>query len=207
MQLIIATMPEPEILPACKRAGRITGTFLTADKSEDGFQTLAAASLILEFEGIAGSRHRGWTRAADVRAPHAPRRAPIRNTRALTIVSMEDLAEAARRMDIADIDPRWIGANLLVEGFERFSFLPRGTHLICDGGAILIVEDQNAPCRFSGAAIANHTPGRPELEFDFPRQAARLRGVVASVEHPGTIAPGCAVTARIPEQWLYRSDP
>lgn len=203
LQLGMAMMPEPEVVPPQKRAGRVVAVYMTADRSEDGFQTDAVAVLTLEPDGIAGSRHKGWTRPADVRAPYVPRKTPIRNTRALTIVSVEDLAVAARRMDIEAIDPRWIGANLLIEGIERFSFLPRGTHLLCDGGAILIIEDQNAPCRFSGVAIASHT-GRPEMEFDFPRQATRLRGVVASVEHSGTIAPGCAITARIPEQWLYR---
>ena len=203
-QMALATMPEPDIVAAQKQAGQITGTFVTADRNAGGFQTAIAPYLQLEHDGIAGSRHQGWTRPADVRAPYVSRGTPIRNTRALSIVSIEDLSEAADLLNIPKIDPRWIGANLIIEGIERVSFLPRGTHLMCEGGTILIVEDQNAPCRIAGGGIAAHYPDRPDLELEFPKLAKRLRGVVASVDHPGRIMPGCTVTARIPEQWLYR---
>jgi len=204
MQLDLATTVAPEIVPARKVLGHITGAFVTADTSPKGFQTPEVASLTVELDGIAGSRHRGWAGRADARVPYLPRGTPIRNTRHITLVSSEDLAEAARRLDIPRIDPRWIGANLLIEGIARLSFLPRGARLFCEGGAILIVEDMNAPCRGAGAAIASHNPGRPELELEFPKQCQRLRGLIASVEHPGAIAAASSLTARLPEQWLYR---
>ena len=196
-------MPEPDVVPAQKRQGRVLGVYVTSDRSSEGFQTGAQATLTLALDGIEGSRHQGWTMPADARVPYLPRGTTMRGTRALSLVSREDMAEAAQRLDVAELDPRWIGANVIVEGIERFSFLPRGTRLFCEGGVILSIEAQNAPCRFAGAAIAGHT-NRPEIELEFAKIAKRLRGVVASVEHPGTIAPGCAVTARIPEQWLYR---
>jgi len=204
MQPKMQAMPEPEILRGRKVLGRIVGLFFTADTSPKGFQTAPAESLTLEIDGVVGSRHRGWTRSADSRVPYLPRGTTIRNTRALSVVSVEDLAEAALRLDIPKIDPRWIGANILVEGIERLSFLPRGTRLFCEGGAILIVEDMNAPCRGAGAAIAAHTPGRPELELQFPKQCQHLRGLIASVEHGGVITKATAVTGRLPEQWLYQ---
>ena len=197
-------MTEPDIIAAHKKTGRIVDTFVTIDRSADGFQTAPAKELPVALDGIAGSRrHQGWTAKADARVPYLPRGTVMRNMRALSLVSVEDIAEAARRMVIPALDPRWIGANLVIDGIERLSFLPRGTRLFCDGGAILVVEGQNAPCRYAGAAIASHT-GEPGLELEFPKIAKRLRGLVASVEHPGTITPATGVTARIPEQWLYR---
>ena len=196
-------MTDIDIVPARKVSGRVVGTFVTAEKSAKGFQTSAVDSLTLELDGIVGSRHQGWIASADARVPYLPRGTPMRNTRHLSIVSIEDLAEAALRLRIAKLDARWIGANLLLEGITNLSFLPRGTRIFCQGGAILQIEDQNAPCRGSGAAIASHHPGRPELELDFPKHAKRLRGLVASVEHSGIITAGSAVDARILEQWLY----
>jgi hypothetical protein len=204
MPLKIATMPEPAVVPARTiKGGRIAGLYLTADTSAKGFQTSAVESLPLEHDGVPDSRHRGWTRGADSRVPYLPRGTPIRNTRALSIVSAEDLAEAARLLSIPQLDPRWIGASVLTEGIERLSFLPRGTRIFCDGGAILVVEDMNAPCRGAGAAIAGHNPGRPELELEFPKRCQHLRGLIASIEHPGTITAGTDLTAKLPAQWLY----
>jgi hypothetical protein len=204
MQRKLLTMPEPSVLPArTVKGGRVAGLFLTADTSPKGFQTAPVVSLTLELDGVAGSRHRGWTRRADARVPYLPRGTPIRNTRALSIVSVEDMAEAARELSIPRLDPRWIGACMLAEGIERLTFLPRGTRLFFEGGAILLVEDMNAPCRGAGAAIAGHNPGRPELELEFPKKCQYLRGLIASVEHPGSIAAGSGITARLPEQWLY----
>jgi len=37
------------------------------------------------------------------------------------------------------------------------------------------------------------------------RVAKRLRGLVAWVEKPGTVKAGERVTARLPEQWIYRA--
>lgn len=204
MQLTLATAPEPEIVPPRKVVGRIVGVFVTPDTSPKGFQTAAAPGLSVELDGIVGSRHRGWSRGACSRVPYLPRGTPIRNTRALSIVSVEDLAEAARRLGIPKLEATWIGANILAEGIERLSFLPRGTRLFCQGGAILIVEDMNAPCRGAGGAIAGHNPGWPELELEFPKQCQRLRGLIVSVEHIGEIKAGSAMTARLPEQWVYR---
>ncbi len=199
----MSTMPEPDVIPGQKREGRVLGLCVTSDRSGPGFQTGAVASLTLALDGIEGSRHQGWAMPADARVPYLPRGTTMRGTRAVSLVSREDMAEAAQRLDIAALDPRWIGANIVVEGIERFSFLPRGTRLFFEGGAILSIEAQNAPCRFAGAAIAGHT-SRPDIELEFPKVAKRLRGVVASVEHPGVVGASAAFTARIPEQWLYR---
>lgn len=186
-----------------KRQGRIVRVMTTVGKGTWEFPTRDADVLAVDLEGIVGNRHRGWTRPADVRVPWIKRGATIRNTRHLSIVSLEDLAVIAGRLDVESIDPNWIGANVLVEGFASWSFMPRGTRLLSVGSACLIVEDQNAPCRIAGKGVQDQVPGRDDIALAFAKAAKGLRGVVASVEHPGELRAGAALEARIPEQWIY----
>lgn len=204
MQKALELENAPQVIPAFKRQGRITAVLTTEGKGQWDFPTHEAGVLAVDHQGIEGNRHRGWTRGADSRVPYLKRGTVIRNTRHLSLVSSEDLAEIASRLDVPRVDGRWIGANLVIEGIERLSFLPRGTRLFSEGGAILIIEDQNAPCRFAGKTVADSCEGRPDIELEFPKVAKGLRGLVASVEHPGTIGAGTSIEARIPAQWIYR---
>jgi hypothetical protein len=199
----VDTASLPAVRPAMRRKGVASLVAVASGKGKWEFLTTPVERLELQFEGIAGSRHIGWTRPSDVRAPYVPRQTPIRNTRAVSIVSTEDMAAAAAALDLDRIDPCWIGANVVIEGIDRLSFLPRGTHLMFEGGAILIVEDQNHPCRIAGKRIQDHVPERSDIELGFPKLAKGRRGLVASVEKPGSIATGEAVEALIPEQWVY----
>jgi len=195
------TTSEPvAVLPAARRTGTVVALFATTDPAD--FVTAAVDELALHLDGIDGDRHGGFERRSSGREPWYPRGTPIRNDRHLSILSREDLAEIARRLELPEVDPRWIGANLVVAGIPQLSFLPRGTRLVI-GGAAIHVEDQNAPCRVAGRSLARRT-GLDALELGFPRVAKRLRGVVASVERAGKIAVGDTVTAHLPEQWLYR---
>jgi MOSC domain-containing protein YiiM len=105
-------------------------------------------------------------------------------------VAAEELAEIAARMDLPRIDPGWLGANIVVSGIAHFSRLPWGTRLFCAEGAVLVNEGENAPCRFAGAAVARGFPERAGLDSLFVRAAKHLRGIVATVELAGRIAPG-----------------
>jgi hypothetical protein len=184
-------------------AGRVVAVLTTADLGRKGFVTAAVDSLALDLEGIEGNRHRGWTRKADARVPYLPRGQKIRNERQVTLVSVEDLAEVAKLLDLPTLDPAWLGANIVVAGVPHFSWLPRGTRLFSSGGAVLIVTDQNVPCRQAGAAVAARCPGRDDITFGFVKHAVGLRGLLATVEHPGTIAGGTDLLARLPAQWIY----
>jgi MOSC domain len=200
------TMPHdraPKTLPKRKLLGQIVSVLTTSAQDRMGFQSTSCPSLELDLEGIVANRHRGWTRKADARVPYLKRGTIMRNDRHLSLVSVEDLAEMARRLDLERIEPSWIGANIVVSGLPQFSFLPRGTHLFTTGGAVLTVTDQNDPCTLSGAAIAAQCPARPEVKLNFPKLAHGLRGVVAVVEHAGQVAVGSELTVRVPSQWIY----
>jgi hypothetical protein len=197
-------MPQvPAVTPPRKVIGKVEAVYSTSAKSRLGFQSEAMEKLTVDLEGIVTNRHRGWTRKADGRVPYLPRGTTIRNERHLSIVSTEDLAIMAEKLDIAHLDPRWLGANVVVSGIPHFSYLPRGTHLMLPAKTILNVTDQNAPCTLSGEAIASHVIDRPDIKRQFPALAHGLRGVVATVEHGGTIAAGMTIDARVPAQWLY----
>jgi hypothetical protein len=155
-------------------------------------------SLTLDFEGIVGDRHAGATRGATSREPWYPRGTIIRNDRQVSIVAEDELAVVARNLGLPALDPAWVGANLAVAGIADLSALPPGTRLSFAGRAVLRVEAENGPCRVAGRSIAAHVPGRDGLDLLFPKVARHRRGLVASVEKPGTIRVGDAVGVRLP---------
>ena len=177
-----------------------------AGEGEYGFVTHPVDALTLTFEGIAGDRHAGRTREAGAREPWYPRGTEMRNERQISLLAPDELAEIARRLGVPEVKAEWIGANLVIDGLPHFSMLPASTRLFFEGGAVIVVDAQNAPCRLAGRAIAANYPERPEIEFSFAKVARRLRGLVGWVERPGVIVAGATVTAQIREQWIYRDE-
>lgn len=188
------------IHPPRRLTARLVAALATPEPGD--FETSAVERLDLALEGVAGDRHAGFTRPAGAREPWHRRGDEIRSGRQLSIVSPEELWEIGCALGLPPLEPGWIGANLVVEGVPRLSFLPPGTRLFFPSGACVVVEGQNAPCRHAGRAVARHTE-RPGDELSFPKVAKRLRGLVASVERAGAAAAGDAVTIRLPEQWIY----
>src|SRR5690606_17214266 len=131
---------------------------------------------------IAGDRHFGFVRPSGSREPWYERETPIRSRRQLSLLSVEELDQIARNLGVPEVRAEWIGANLLIEGIPRASFLPAGTRLHFEGGAVAMVEKMNGPCRKSGAKVAAHYPERADLDLAFTPAAKRLRGVVATVD-------------------------
>jgi hypothetical protein len=189
----------PMIVPARVASANVLATLATSDPGD--FETFPVAPLALTLEGVAGDRHAGFTRRAGGREPWYPRGTEIRSGRQLSVVSEEELAEIAAAMSLETVEPGWIGANIVLSGAPRLSFLPAGTRIVFESGAAIVVEGQNAPCRFAGRAIARRADS-PGAELSFPRVAKGLRGVVASVERAGDVRPG-ETMLRIPPQWIY----
>jgi hypothetical protein len=189
------------IHPPLKLAGKVEALYATIDRAS--FETSALGRLALTFEGIPGDRHGGFTRFAGGREPWYPRGAEMRNERQLSILSPDELAETAADMGIPELQPQWIGANILVSGIPRLTMLPPRTCLFFAGGVTIRIDGLNVPCRFSGRSVARHFPDKPHLDLAFVRAARRRRGLVGWVEKPGVIEAGEALEARLPEQWIY----
>ena len=192
-----------EIVAAKKYLAHVDGVLRAP--AED-FQTRNVDELEVDFEGIRGDLHHGYTRSSGGREPWYARGTQMRNERQLSLVAPDELQEIARAMGIPRIRPEWIGANLVLSGLTSLSMIPGGTLLFFKGGVTLKVDSQNGPCRVAGAAVARNAglqdPDAAALRF--PRVARRLRGLVAWVEKPGVIKPGEEVSVRIPEQWIYQ---
>ena len=167
--------------------------------------TTPADEARVTFEGFVGDRHAGLTRPSDGRTPHYPRGTEIRNSRQVSIVSAEELAEIARAMALESVRPEWLGANLLLAGIPRLTRLPPGVRLFFSGGAVLAVEGENLPCLAPGRVIQALHPHISGLASRFVKAAWGRRGLVAWVEKPGLIRVGDDVRLLQPPGGEYDS--
>jgi hypothetical protein len=189
-----------DYLPAKTIEAKVEGLYWAP---RDTFVSEPLEVLTLTYEGIPGDRHAGLYRDSGPREPWYPRGTPMRNERQLSILSREEMAELAAAMAIDELKPEWIGGNILLSGVPQLSQVPPRTLLMFPSGATIRVDGDNGPCKKSGAAIAAHVPGRPDLEFGFVKAAKHKRGILGWVEREGEIHRGDAVRLRIWEQVLY----
>lgn len=174
---------------------------LVNGKPDEGIATERTGSATVSYAGIEGDGHSGVTRESCVRVRRQyPEGTEIRNTRQISIVSVEDLETIANTMGIPGLKPEWLGANLLVSGIPDFTLVPPSSRLIFSGGASLVVDMENGPCRHPGEVIERHYPGSGNL---FAKSALNLRGVTAWVEREGTINEGDSMDLHIPPQRIY----
>jgi hypothetical protein len=179
-----------------KLEGIVKGVYIAADRKS--FVSAPHPQVQVTFEGIPGDRHAGITMRSDGRTPYYPRGTEIRNSRQVSIVSVEELAEVAREMGIDCIQAEWLGANLLIEGVPNLTALPPATKLFFPDGAALVISKDNGPCIGPGKEIQSHYPEAGKIAELFPKVALHKRGLVAVVERPGTIAAGEVVRVEIP---------
>ncbi|MBP2119457.1 MOSC domain-containing protein [Cohnella lubricantis] len=170
-----------------------------ATPDPESFVTARTDRIEVDLGGIPGDRHYGLMRPADVRYKHLyPRGTMIANRRQISLVSVEDNADVAGKLGVEAIMPEWLGANVLISGCPEFTLLPRGARLLFESGASLICEGENEPCIGPGEVIAEHCGGDAKLAARFVKTAQQRRGIVCSVELPGTIAAGDKVRIVLP---------
>ncbi len=145
------------------------------------------------FEGFAGDKHSGWTKPSDGRTKFYPRGTAIRNSRQVSIVSLEENRLIADELGIGSLLPEWMGANLLIEGIEDLSSLSPNSRLFFEGGVVMLVTEENHPCATMSAEIARHFPEDPDLAGIIVKASMHRRGIVAVVELPGKIKKGESV--------------
>lgn len=189
----------PALMPTDYR-GRVTWLGRVADR----VTTLAAQSLEaveISFAGVAGEAHAGVTRpsCSRVLAQH-PRGTEIRNVRQFSILSAEDLSGIAQAMGLERLDPAWLGASMVVEGFADFSHLPPSSRLQGPDGVSLVVDMENRPCQLPAKLIEAAAPGYGKR---FRRAALGRRGVTAWVEREGRLQLGDGLRLHIPDQPIW----
>ncbi|MEJ2001056.1 MAG: MOSC domain-containing protein [Maritimibacter sp.] len=178
-------------------AGRITWLG-RVDDSTTGLESAGLPELRLSFAGPEGEAHSGLTRAACARVTNLYERGTeIRNTRQVSILSAEELAEIAREMGVERVDPGWIGATLVVEGIPDLTHLPPSSRLQGPDGVTLVVDCENHPCVYAGKSVDAHLPGQGPK---FKPAAKNRRGVTAWVEREGRLALGEELRLFIPAQ-------
>lgn len=161
-------------------------------------QTQRREVLDLGFAGPEGEDHGGLTRPSCSRVlSQYPRDTVIRNTRQLCVMSMEEIAATASAMGIEALDPRYMGATLVIEGIADFTHVPPSSRLQAASGATIVIDMENRPCVLPARGIEDDMPGHGAA---FKTAAKGRRGVTAWVEREGTLTLGEKMRLHIPDQ-------
>lgn len=176
-------------------------TLLSCEDSSASIVSEALEHVELTFGGIPGDTHYGLTRSACTRFPYLyAEGTEVRNTRQLTLVSSEELAEIAEAMQIERVLPGWLGANVEVSGIPGLTLLPPSSRLVFSSGATIVVDIENRPCAYPAQVIDGHFPGKGRR---FIRAAMHRRGLTAWVEREGSISPGDGIEVFFPDQAIH----
>lgn len=181
-------------------SGILTGIFIADDPKSLVSRRIARVAVMSN--GFAGDKHAGWFRNADARSRRYPKGTRIWNSRQISIVSTEELAAIADALGAGRVEPEWLGANMCILGISDFSLLAPRTKIFIpndDGGPEVgfYVTASNKPCIGPGKVIESHNSHMEGLAVRFPDAAVNRRGVVAVVEHCGTIKEGATVSVVI----------
>ena len=176
--------------------------FLGINSDGDDLSTSPVNQIDVDYTGFIGDSHSGLTRPACVRVQSQyPKGTEIRNTRQISALSAEELLQIAKSMHLNSLNPAWVGANVVFAGLPDFSKLPPSSRLIAENGTSLVVDMENAPCRFPGEIIEKHVPGFGKL---FPKAALNKRGVTLWVERTGALSVGDKLILHIPPVCHWR---
>ncbi len=158
----------------------------------------------LTFAGIAGEAHGGVTRPSCGRVTgQYPRGTIIRNVRQLSVLSAEELVEIAQIMGIAEMNPAWVGASLVLKGLPDFTHVPPSSRLQGPSGATLVVDMENESCHLPAPVIDEDAPGFGKA---FKKAARGKRGVTTWVEREGPITVGDKLRLHIPGQRAWNAE-
>jgi hypothetical protein len=188
------------ILKKTALRGRVDALLLHRTGRDD-ITSESVDSVQASFAGFEGESHSGLTRESCVRVKQQyPVGTSIRNTRQISMVSLEELQQVAKALDIAAIAPAWLGANIGVSGIPDFTSLPPSSRLIFEGGVSLVIDMENEPCVYPARVIDGHYPGHGK---HFVKHAKGRRGITAWVEREGQLSHGEFFTVHMPSTRPY----
>ena len=158
----------------------------------------AGGAMPLTFAGYEVESHAGLTRpsCSRVTAQH-PKGTTIRNVRQVSLVSEEELALVAAHLGLDAVDPRWLGASVVVRGIPDFTHVPPSARLQGPDGVALVVDMVNQPCTQVSKTIETARPGHGKA---FKAAANGRRGVTAWVEREGLLRVGDRLRLHVPGQ-------
>ena len=189
----------PALLPT-EFTGIITWLGRVPDR-EASLKSHALQDAHASFAGFEGEAHAGLTRPSDSRVlSQYPRGTEIRNVRQFSVVSAEDLAEIAQKMELPEVPPDWMGASVVVQGIPDFTYLPPSSRLQTQDGTTLVIDMENRPCNLVARVIEDEVAGCGKR---FKAAAEGRRGVTAWVEREGPLRVGDTVTLHIPDQPVW----
>jgi len=129
-------------------------------RNRPNIRSAAVQSVRATYSGFEDDYHGGVTRASCVRVTgrHA-KGTEIRNTRQLSILSAEEVAQIAAAMGLATLEPEHLGASIIVEGIADFTHVPPASRLQAESGATIVIDVENGPCNFPAREIETESPG------------------------------------------------
>lgn len=160
------------------------------------------------FDGPVGDKHYGRIRKLDghdgriIRNTKLRKGHPVLNTRSWTAVSFEELRIIEKKLGV-QIPSGCLLENIVIRGISNFSRLPPGTKLVFPqkaGGhqVILVILEQNTPCKIVGDRLQSHYPGQRDLSSRLTDAAENRRGVMGLVFSEGFIEVDDIVEAHLP---------
>ncbi|MEL6648334.1 MAG: MOSC domain-containing protein [Pseudomonadota bacterium] len=167
------------------------------EQTED-IRSAAQSEVFATYAGQEGATHAGLTRPSCVRVREMHEEGTeIRNVRQFSVLSAEELALIANDLGLKEINPEWLGASIVIEGIEDFSFVPPSSRLQTQDGTTLVIDMQNFPCGYPGREIEKDHPGQGRK---FAKVAEGRRGVTAWVEREGPLRVGDSLRLHVPRQ-------
>jgi hypothetical protein len=148
-------------LVATDHSATITWLGFVPHRDAPEIVTEALSEMPLTWAGFAPDCHSGETRPSCSRViTQYKRNTEIRNARQMSVVSAQELAEIARLLNLPHIDPRWMGASIVVDGIPDFSHVPPSSRLQAPDGTTLTIDMLNQPCQFPAKTIDADHPGQ-----------------------------------------------
>lgn len=158
----------------------------------------AVETVHASYAGFESDYHGGLTRASCVRVQKQhPKGTEIRNTRQLSILAAEEIAEIGAEIGVAVLEPALLGASLILNGIPDFTFVPPGSRLQAPDGTTIVIDVENGPCNFPAQQIEQDAPGHGKA---FKAAARGKRGVTAWIEREGRLSLGDTLRLHVPDQ-------
>ena len=164
------------------------------------FVTQHVDKMSLTLAGIPGDRHSGFHKSAGVREQNLYKKGtPVANHRQWSALSVEELREIAEAMELEQVEPSHLGANMLFEGIPNLTKLPPFTRIRIGKNpyiATLVVYEENLPCKFPQEEMEQagvNVDGKA-----FAAAAKGKRGLVGWVEKGARINVGDPVQVLVP---------